>query len=105
MEFRLATFSWVAVVPSASITAPPPMTPSPSLKNAGISNPLADPIVELHDGNGALTAVNDNWQEGDSNSIRDTGLGPQDPAESVISRPCNPATTPPSSAAKKGAPA
>lgn len=56
----------------------------PSLANAGISNPLADPVVELHDGNGALIAVNDNWQDGDADLVRDTGLAPQDAAESVI---------------------
>jgi hypothetical protein len=56
----------------------------PSLENAGISNPLADPIVELHDGNGELTAVNDNWQDGDETSIRETGLAPKNFAESVL---------------------
>jgi hypothetical protein len=34
----------------------------PSLSAFGISNPLTDPKLELHDGTGALIATNDNWQ-------------------------------------------
>jgi len=33
----------------------------PELIPFGIPNPLADPILELHDGTGALIASNDNW--------------------------------------------
>ena len=56
----------------------------PSLGSAGISNPLADPTLELHDGNGAVIATNDNWKDGDEASVRATGLAPQNDAESVI---------------------
>src|SRR5256886_4745497 len=34
----------------------------PELSQYGIPNPLADSTLELHDGNGALIASNDNWQ-------------------------------------------
>src|SRR6266513_2832190 len=34
----------------------------PELSQYGVPNPLADPTLELHDGNGALIASNDNWQ-------------------------------------------
>jgi hypothetical protein len=56
----------------------------PSLGSAGISNPLPDPTLELHNGNGAVIATNDNWKEGDEAAVRATGLAPKDDAESVI---------------------
>jgi len=34
----------------------------PELSQYGVPNPLANPTLELHDGNGALIASNDNWQ-------------------------------------------
>jgi len=34
----------------------------PSLSNAGLSNVLADPTLELRDSNGALLVSNDDWQ-------------------------------------------
>ncbi|HXA09673.1 MAG TPA: NHL repeat-containing protein, partial [Chthoniobacterales bacterium] len=34
----------------------------PSLASFGVANPLADPTLELHDGNGTLLAANDNWK-------------------------------------------
>ena len=33
----------------------------PSLSQFGINNPLPDPTLELHDGNGTLLIANDNW--------------------------------------------
>jgi hypothetical protein len=33
----------------------------PELTQYGITNVLADPTLELHNGNGALIASNDNW--------------------------------------------
>ena len=35
----------------------------PSLTNFGVSGALPDPTVELHDGNGATIAFNDNWAD------------------------------------------
>ena len=34
----------------------------PELTRFGVPNVLADPTLELHDGNGTLIASNDNWQ-------------------------------------------
>jgi hypothetical protein len=34
----------------------------PELSQHGVPNAMADPTLELHDGNGALIASNDNWQ-------------------------------------------
>src|SRR6267143_1123583 len=35
----------------------------PSLTAFGVTNALADPTLELHDGNGALVVANNNWQD------------------------------------------
>ncbi len=55
----------------------------PSLTGAGLPNPLEDPVLELHDPNGVLIAVNDNWQEHEA-EVTATTLAPTDPRESVI---------------------
>jgi len=34
----------------------------PELTQHGITNPLANPTLELHDGTGSLIATNDDWQ-------------------------------------------
>jgi hypothetical protein len=57
----------------------------PSLTGKGVPDALQDPVLELHDGNGALIATNNNWQEADNASeIQATGLAPTDPRESAI---------------------
>jgi hypothetical protein len=57
-----------------------------------VSGSLADPTLELHDGNGALLEFNDNW--GDSankQAIINSGLAPTNNAESAIMRSLSPA--------------
>jgi photosystem II stability/assembly factor-like uncharacterized protein len=49
-----------------------------------VPNALADPILELHDANGAIAAINDNWQESQQAEIQQTGVAPTDPHESAI---------------------
>ncbi len=56
----------------------------PSLIQAGISNALADPTLELHDANGALLASNDNWADTQESEIQASGLAPTNPLESAI---------------------
>ena len=56
----------------------------PSLASAGINNPLPDPVLELHDGNGALLVANDNWQDQQKAAIEQTGIPPDDASESAI---------------------
>ena len=56
----------------------------PSLAQYGITNPLADPFLELHDANGALITSNDNWRSTQEAEIIATGLPPSDDAESAI---------------------
>ncbi|HEY2714390.1 MAG TPA: PQQ-dependent sugar dehydrogenase [Chthoniobacterales bacterium] len=56
----------------------------PSLGAAGISNPLSDPTLELHDSNGALITANDNWRDTQEADITATGIAPADDRESAI---------------------
>src|SRR5262249_36994889 len=39
-----------------------PRSIGPELTPHGITNPLANPTLELHDGTGSLIATNDDWQ-------------------------------------------
>jgi hypothetical protein len=52
--------------------------------STGLPGPLADPFLELHDGNGTLIASNDNWQDTQKQQIIDAGLAPGNTLESVI---------------------
>ena len=56
----------------------------PSLGSFGIANPLADPVIELHDINGTLIASNDNWKSDQQTEIEATGLQPSNDAEAAI---------------------
>jgi hypothetical protein len=58
----------------------------PSLVNSGLSNVLADPLLELHDANGVLMISNDDWQDDPASAGQLTamGLAPEDPKESAI---------------------
>lgn len=63
----------------------------PSLSSFGISNPLQDPTLELHNGNGSIIATNDNWKTDDAggsqeDEIRATGLAPIDEREAALLR-------------------
>ncbi|MGH8094572.1 MAG: heme-binding protein [Chthoniobacterales bacterium] len=56
----------------------------PSLTLLGVSNALLDPVLELHDSNGAIIATNDNWQDTQSADLEATNLAPTDPREAAI---------------------
>jgi hypothetical protein len=56
----------------------------PSLANFGIANPLADPVIELHDSQGALINSNDNWRDGQPDDLMAVGLAPSNDKESAI---------------------
>jgi hypothetical protein len=62
----------------------------PSLAGFGVQDALQDPVLELHDANGTLTASNDNWQTNDQTgqsqqaAILATGLAPADAFEPAI---------------------
>jgi glucose/arabinose dehydrogenase len=63
----------------------------PSLGSFGITNPLADPILELHDKNGFLMETNDNWKTNQA-EVEATGFAPSDDRESVIVTTLSPAS-------------
>ncbi len=66
----------------------------PSLAASGITNPLLDPTLEVHDNNGALILGNDNWQD-DSNQaaqISASGLAPGSAQESAVALSLFPGT-------------
>jgi hypothetical protein len=56
----------------------------PSLTDFGIDNPLLDPLLELHDSNGATLTTNDNWKDSQQAEIEATGLAPTNNSESAI---------------------
>lgn len=63
----------------------------PSLSGFGITNPLQDPTLELHNGSGTTIATNDNWKAIDTggsqeNEISAAGLAPTDDRESALLR-------------------
>jgi glucose/arabinose dehydrogenase len=65
----------------------------PSLSQLGIANPLADPTLELRDGNGALVIANDDWRDDSAQEtlINGTGIPPSNDAESAIVATLTPA--------------
>ena len=65
----------------------------PGLTRYGVPNAMGDPILELHDANGALIASNDNWRttiiggiitSDQVQDIQNSGHTPGDPNESAI---------------------
>lgn len=62
----------------------------PTLANFGITNSLANPILELHDANGALLASNDNWKSTQQSEISASGHVPPNDLESAIVRTLTP---------------
>lgn len=56
----------------------------PSMAAAGIQHPLADPVLELHDGNGVLIAENNDWSDTQTEMIQATGLAPSNSREATI---------------------
>jgi len=56
----------------------------PSLANFGVPNVLANPLLELHDGNGALIQANNDWRDTQAAALQGIGLAPTDDLESAI---------------------
>jgi hypothetical protein len=65
----------------------------PELTQYGVPNPLANPILELHNGTGALIASNDDWQTtiidgiitgSQVSDIQNSGHAPTAASESAI---------------------
>jgi hypothetical protein len=58
----------------------------PSLSAAGVPNSLADPVLELRDGNGTLLMANNDWQDNatQASALTFAGLAPTNNLESGI---------------------
>ena len=56
----------------------------PSLSSVGVPDALADPLLELHNGNGALIQANNNWRDTQELALQNTGLAPGNNLESAI---------------------
>ena len=56
----------------------------PSLVQAGIGNALPNPVLELHDGNGALLRSNDNWRDTQEAEIQNSGVAPSGEFEAAM---------------------
>jgi len=56
----------------------------PSLAEFGVPTPLADPFLEIHDGNGATIQANNNWQDTQGAALQAIGLAPGHDAESAL---------------------
>jgi hypothetical protein len=56
----------------------------PSLSNFGVPEVLANPFLELHDGNGGLIHANNDWHDTQEETLQNSGLAPTDDLESAI---------------------
>ena len=56
----------------------------PSLADFGITNPLADPVIELRDASGTLLASNNDWKDSQEAAITQTHLNPTNDRESAL---------------------
>ena len=56
----------------------------PTLSGFGVPNVLADPTLELRDGQGTLLAANDNWADTQQAEIQASGFAPPNMLESAI---------------------
>ena len=56
----------------------------PSLSNFGVPDVLANPLLELYDGNGALIQANDDWRDTQEVGLQNTGVSPTNNLESAI---------------------
>lgn len=66
----------------------------PSLAAGGVSGALADPLLELYDGNGELVAANDNWKDTQQAELAASGIAPLNDLEAavVVALPPGPCT-------------
>ena len=57
----------------------------PSMALSGVTNVLADPVLEVHDSTGGVIALNNDWRDGaQASQIEQSGLAPTDSRESAI---------------------
>jgi hypothetical protein len=63
---------------------------APSLSGFGVSDAMADPVLELHGPAGFVTIINDNWRDTQEAEIQATGIPPVNDLESAIVVTLNP---------------
>ena len=56
----------------------------PSLSTFGVPDVLANPVLELHNGNGVVIQTNNDWRDTQELALQNTGLAPTDNLESAI---------------------
>lgn len=56
----------------------------PSLAQAGVTDFLGDPVLDLRDPNGTLVGSNDNWADTQKTELEGSGLAPTDATEAAI---------------------
>lgn len=56
----------------------------PSLARSGVSDTLANPVLELFSSDGAVLLSNDNWRDTQSAALQSSGLAPSDPNEAAM---------------------
>ncbi len=56
----------------------------PSLSSGGVSQPLANPMIEVFNGQGMKIAENDNWKDTQQAAIQATGIPPTNDNESAV---------------------
>jgi PKD repeat protein len=56
----------------------------PSLAAFNVPQPMQDPTLEVHNGDGDIVASNDDWQSDQKSDIEAVGLAPSDSRESAI---------------------
>jgi Putative Ig domain len=56
----------------------------PTLSSFGVANALADPTVQLYDGNGTVIAFNNNWKDSQQTQIQNSGCQPPNNLEPAI---------------------
>jgi len=62
----------------------------PSLTSSGVTDPLADPVLELYHSDPSPAATNNNWRDTQQDSIKATGLAPVNDFESAIDATLDP---------------
>ena len=58
--------------------------PSLQVNGVPVAGRLGDPTLELHSGNGATIATNDNWADAQGAEIQSSGLAPPDAREATL---------------------
>ncbi len=62
----------------------------PTLTSFGVANALADPNLQLYDGNGTVIASNNNWKDSQQTQIQNSGRKPPNDLEPAIAVTASP---------------